>query len=150
MAVSTAGNRPTGRRSSIGRSRGELATCPDPAATQPTLRSSGLLARGQSMSTLNAARAVAAARGAPAMVLAIAVLVLAVGLAVYWLRAPEAMGQRSMRPSSELPRAARWSATSWAVSTPRPAGASLVLMTRSRPDPDPISTAAESSRTVVS
>lgn len=73
---------------------------------------------------------IAAARGAPAMVLAIAVFVLAVALAVYRLRAPAAMGQRSMRPSSELPRAASWSATSWAVSTPRPAGASLVLMTR--------------------
>ena len=59
------------------------------------------------------------------------------------------MGHRSMLPPGELPMAASWSATSRAISTPRRAGVSLVLMTRTPPDPDPISTAAESSRTVV-
>jgi hypothetical protein len=47
-----------------------------------------------------------------------------------------------MLPPGELPMTATWSATSRAISTPRRAGVSLVLMTRAPPDPDPISTAA--------
>jgi hypothetical protein len=94
---------------------------------------------------------IAAARGAPAMVLAIAVLVVAVAFALCWLRAPaSSMGQRSMPPLGEPPMAVSGSATSQVISTPPPAGASLVLMTRTPHDPALISTAAESSRTVLS
>ena len=50
---------------------------------------------------------ITAARGAPAMVLAIAVLVVTVALAIYWLRAPVASigGQRSMPLPGKLPMA---------------------------------------------
>jgi hypothetical protein len=83
---------------------------------------------------------VASARGAPAKVLAFAVLVFAVAIAVYCLRAPvlsmgqPSMGQRSMPPPPvELPMAVSGSATSQVISTPLPAGASLVLMPRTSP-----------------
>jgi hypothetical protein len=94
---------------------------------------------------------IAAARDARAMVLVLAVLALAVALAAYWLRAPVASTvRRSMLPPGARPRDSSWSTTSRAVSTPRLVGANVVLMTLTPPDPDPISTASESSRTVVS
>jgi hypothetical protein len=86
----------------------------------------------------------AAARGAPAMVLAIAVLVLAVALAAYWLRVPRrSTGRRPLVPPGERPMAASWPPASRTVSTPRPARASFAFMTRT------LSAASESSRTVV-
>ncbi len=119
---------------------------------------------------------VAAARGAPAMVLAIAHLVVAVALVVHGLRAPvstmghgsvpprtalpmapvsviaisELRSQRAVPPRGALPMTVSGLAASRVVWTPLPTGASLVRMHRPPLEPAPISTASESSRTVVS
>lgn len=88
---------------------------------------------------------IAAARDAPAMVLAIAVLVIAAALAAYWLRSPRpSTGRRPRPPPGEPPMEGSWSATSRTDSPPRPGRASFVFMTRT------LSAASKPSRTVVS